>query len=430
MNFSFTESQEMLKTMARDFMEKECPERFVRDMEGDSEGYSPILWRKIADMGWLGLAYPEKYGGSESSITDLTVLYEEMGRAMFPSPYLSTVVLCGMTIMNAGSEAQKSELIPRIAKGESILALAMTEPESLMDGKGWDAEGITVKAVAEKDNYVINGTKLFVYDAHIADYLLCVARTQETGKPEEGITLFLVDTKSPGMSYVPLKTTSGDKPSEVVFDQVKVPKKDIVGELNHGWEPLAKVLQVGAVLLCAEMLGAAQRALELSVEYAKTRIQFEQPIGVNQYVQEHCVNLLAAVEGSRWVTYQAAWHLNQGLPCDMEVAIAKAWTGDALERGLWCAHQVFAGVGYTIDAGVLPLYSRRAKSWQLYLGDSAYHMSRIALEMEKWPDPEMPKGKPLGLWNVPEEEKEPAWQPWKDRSELIQKRKSDEGKTA
>ena len=410
MDFSFSEEQEMLKTMARDFLEKECPESFVREMEEDDDGFSPEMWRKIADLGWLGLAYPEKYGGTGGSILDLAVLHDEMGRAMFPSPYLSTVVLGGLTILNAGNEEQKADLLPRIAKGDLILALALTEPQSLWDGKGWDAEGVTVKATADGDDYVINGTKLFVHDAQIADYLLCVTRTKDGGKPEEGVTLFLVDAKSPGISYTLLKTTADDKQSEVVFDKVRVAKKNMVGGLNGGWAPLAKVMQVGAVLLCGIMVGIGEKVLDMAVEHAKTRIQFEQPIGINQYVQEHCVWAATNVDGSRWVTHQAAWMLSEGLHGDMEVAIAKAWTGDAIEQACWRAHQVLAGVGYTIDKGVLPLYTRRAKLAQMYLGDAAHHKKIITAQLDKWPAPEMPKGKPLGLWkDVPESGVEPEW---------------------
>ncbi|MBW2091061.1 MAG: acyl-CoA dehydrogenase, partial [Deltaproteobacteria bacterium] len=177
-----------------------------------------------------------------------------------------------------------------------------------------------------------DGTKLFVHDAHIADYLLCVTRTKDDANPEDGITLFLVDAKDPGISYEILETTAGDKQSEVVFNKVRVPSKNIVGKLHEGWPPLEKVMQKGAVLLCAEMVGAGQRVLEITVDYAKTRIQFDMPIGINQYVQDHCVFLLSEVDAARWLTYQAVWKLSEGLPCDMEVAMAKAWTSDSHER--------------------------------------------------------------------------------------------------
>jgi len=405
MDFSMSEEQEMLRKTARAFLEAECPERVVREAEKDDKGYPPELWRKTADLGWTGLVYPEKYGGTGGSIVDLAVLYEEFGRAMFPSPYLSTVVLCGLSILAVGTEDQKADFLPKIINGEVILALALAEPESSWDGKAWDAEGVTVRATPDGDEYVINGTKLFVHDAHIADYLLCVSSTADGAAPEDGITLFLVDAKSHGIGYTLLQTTAGDKQNKVVFRKVRVPKNNMVGELNGGWSPLAKVLQQGTVLLCAQMVGAGQRVLELAVDHAKTRIQFEQPIGINQYVQEHCVYLVSEVDASRWVTYQAAWRLSEGLPCDMEAAIAKAWTSDAHERACWYAHQVLAGVGYTVNDGVLPLYSRRGKSAQLYLGDTTHHLDKIAQQVDNWPAPEMPRGKPLGLW----EEADESW---------------------
>ncbi len=414
MDFGLSEEQEMLKTMARDFLEKECPESFVRDILEDEDGYSPEVWRKIADLGWLGLIFPEQYGGTGGSFLDLAVLYEEMGRAMFPSPHLSTVVLCGLTILATGSEEQKAELLPKIVSGDLILALALTEPESSWEGKAWVPEGVTVPATADGDGYIIDGVKLFVHDAHIADYILCVARTRKGRVPEQGITLFLVDAKSPGISCTLLSTTSGDnKQNEVVFDKVRVPKKNIVGKLNGGWAPLEKVLKVGAVMLCAEMVGAGQRIVEITVDYAKTRIQFDMPIGINQWVQEHCVQLVSDVDGSRWVTYLAAWKVSEGLPSDMEVAIAKAWASDAHDESLWCAHQVFAGVGSSEAMGVLPIYTRRGKLQQLYLGNSAYHLEKIANELEKLPPPEKPKGKPLGLWD-PQKEQIPGWDIWRD----------------
>jgi alkylation response protein AidB-like acyl-CoA dehydrogenase len=428
MDFSLNEEQEKLKKEAFDFLEKECTESFVREMEEDEVGFSPGLWRKMADRGWLGLIYPQEYGGAGGSFADLAVLYEEMGAAMLPSPHLSTVVLCGMAILAAGSEAQKSELLPKISKGELILSLALTEPESSWDGKAWEAAGVTVRANPDGDNYSIDGTKLFVHDAHIADYLLCVARTRDGATPEDGVTLFLVDAKDPGISYEILETTAGDKQSEVILNKVSVSKENIVGELHGGWAPLEDVMKKGAVLLCAEMVGAGQRVLALTVDYAKTRIQFDMPIGINQYVQDHCVHLLSEVDAARWVTYQAVSKISKGLPCDMEVAMAKAWTSDSHERACWRGHQVLAGVGYSVDKGILPLYSRRAKTKQLYLGDTDYHLEKVAQQMEKWSAPEKFRGKPLGIFEGPREKRVPHWEPWRDRWEEIEKRKEERAK--
>ncbi|MBW2062752.1 MAG: acyl-CoA/acyl-ACP dehydrogenase [Deltaproteobacteria bacterium] len=414
MDYLLSEEQEKLKETACQFLEKECPETVIRETREEDQGYSPQLWSKIADLKWLGLVFPEKYEGTDRSLLDLAVLYEEMGRVIFPSPHLSTVVLCGLTILSAGSEEQKAELLPRIAKGDLILALALAEPESSWDGNAWDAQGITVQAAADGDHYVINGTKLFVHDAHVADYVLCAARTKDSGQPEHGITLFLVDTKSPGVECTLLNTTAYDKPGEVVFNQVEVPKENIVGEVNKGWGPLARVLQIGAVMLCAQMVGSSQKALELAVDHAKTRIQFDMPIGINQYIQGHCIDVLWYTETSRWLTYQAAWKLSEELPCDMEVAMAKAWTSEAHEKACWHAHQVLAGVGYTSQKGVMTLYSMKGKTLQHYLGDTSFHLNKVAHEVEKWTAPEKPRGKPLGYWDIPAEEQIPAWEPWQE----------------
>ena len=190
---------------------------------------------------------------------------------------------------------------------------------------------------------------------------------------------------------------------------VKVNKKYVIGELHKGWAPLAQVMKIGAVLLCAQMLGGSQRLCEITVDYAKTRIQFDMPIGINQYIQEHCVNLYTDTDGIKWSTYYAAWKLSRGESADFEVAVAKAWSSDAYERICWYAHQVFAGVGFTANDGVLPLFTRRAKVLQLYLGDTAYHKEKIVQQLEKWPKPEMPQGAPLGLWDNDPELIVPDW---------------------
>lgn len=413
MDFSLNEEQEMLKRSARDFLASECPESVVRQVLRSKEGYSPELWKKIAKLGWMGIAFPEQYGGTGGNVIDVAVLFEEMGRALFCGPYLSTVVLGGHTILEAGSQKQKTELLPKIVNGEILLSMALTEPESSWDGKAWEPEGVTLTASPDGKDFVLNGTKLFVHDAHIANYILCVARTRKGKTPEDGITLFLVDAKSKGLSYSMLKTMSSDnKQSEVVFNKVKVSKDSIVGELHQGWAPLNKSMQIGAVLLCAEMVGAGQRALEMAVDYAKTRIQFDMPIGINQYVQEHCVYLLGEVDACRWVTYLAAWRLSEGLPSDLEVAIAKGWTSDSHERACWRAHQVFAGVGSTEALGIMPLITRWGNTLQLYLGDARYHKKKIVEQLKTLPNPGSPKGKPRGLWDI-QKEQIPKWDVWK-----------------
>ena len=378
MDLDFTEEQVMFRTMARDFMAKECPSTLVRELEESDEGYSPELWRKIAKLGWLGLTFPENHGGSGGDSLDLAILYDEMGRALFPSPHLATVVLGSHTILECGSEEQKHEFLPKIAGGELLLSLALTEPTFW-----YEPLAINTKATAQGDDYVISGTKLFVPNANIADYLICVARTKNAAAPEEGITLFLVDTHTPGLTCTLLKTIDEighDKQCEVVFQDVKVPKNNILGELNRGWAPLAKVINLATVALCAEMVGGAQAVLEMSVEYSKERVAFGRPIGSFQALQHKMANMLIEVDGAWLLTYQAAWMLSQGLPCAKQVAMAKAWTSNAYRRVTAEAIQIHGGYGFCTEVDTT-LYYRRAKAAEFALGDPRFHRRIVASEM-------------------------------------------------
>lgn len=375
MDFGLSEEQEMLKTSARDFLQKECPKQLVRQLDESNEGYSPELWRKMAELGWMGLPFPEKYGGGGGSFLDLVVLLEAMGYNVVPGPFFSTVVLGGMTIFAVGNEEQKKELLSKVAGGKLILTLAMTEPNAR-----YEAASVKTTAALHDGKYVINGTKLFIQDANVADYLLCVARTKTTGKPENGITIFLVNSKAPGVKYTLLKTLARDKQCEVVFDNVAVPKENMVGGLNRGWQIVQDVLQKAVVAKCAEMVGGAQAALDMAVAYAKERVQFNRPIGSFQAIQHYCANMVSDVDGSRFVTYKAAWKVSEGLPATMDVAIAKAWTGAAYSRVTLLAHQIFGAVGFTMDHD-LHLYYRRAKAGEIMFGDGAFQRAIVAHEL-------------------------------------------------
>ncbi len=296
MDLTLSEEQEMLRKMARDFLTDKFPKTVVKELEESEPGYSPELWQEMAELGWMGLVFPEEYGGGGMSFLDLAVLLEEIGRACLPGPFFSTVVLGGLPILNDGSEAQKKEHLPKIASGKTILTLALTEASAKYDAS------ITVKATADKDEYIINGTKLFVPDAHIADYLLCVARTSEQAKAEDGITIFIVDVKSPGISYTLLKSIANDKLCEVVFDRVRVPEENILGQLDQGWNEVQKTIQRAAVAKCCEMVGGIQQVLDMTVDYAKERKQFDRPIGSFQVIQHYCANMATDFEGSMFVT--------------------------------------------------------------------------------------------------------------------------------
>jgi alkylation response protein AidB-like acyl-CoA dehydrogenase len=375
MDLGFSEEQEMLRTTARDFLTKECPSELVKKLAEDEKGYSPELWKKMAELGWMGLAFPEEYDGMGMTFLDLVILLEEMGRACLPGPYFSTVVLAGYTILEAASEEQKKELLPKIANGDLILTLALTEPSAR-----YEPDAITIEASRDKDDYVINGTKLFVPDANVADYMICVARTKDGASPEKGITLFLVDAKGPGISITLLKTIAGDKQCEVIFNNVRVPKGNIIGELDKGWPVVDKILQKATVGLCAQMVGGAQKVLEMSVNYAKERVQFGRPIGSFQAIQHHCANMVTDVDGSKYITYEAAWKLSEGLPATTEVSMAKAWVSEAYRRVTLLGHQIHGAIGFCMDHD-MPLYFKRAKAAEPTFGDADFHREMVAKQL-------------------------------------------------
>jgi len=373
MDFELGEEQVMLKTSARDFLEKECPKKLVRDMMEDEKGYSPELWRKMAELGWQALVFPEEYGGIGSGFLDLAVLSEEMGRALVPGPFMPTVVLAGGTILAGGSEEQKQEFLPRIAEGDMIMTLALTE----LDG-GIEADGVTVKATPSGDNFTINGTKLFVPDAHVADQLICVARTKDSANKEDGITLFLVDPRTDGVSIEVLKTMSGEKLCEVVFNNVTVPKSNIIGEVDKGWPVIKQVLQQATVAECAWMVGGARWVLETTLDYAKERIQFGVPIGSFQAIQHKFADMAVEVEGATSLTYYAAWATMENDPgAEMATHVAKAWCSDIYKHATFEGVQIHGGIGFTWDHD-MHLYFKRAKSGEVNLGDAIYHREKVA----------------------------------------------------
>jgi alkylation response protein AidB-like acyl-CoA dehydrogenase len=368
MDFEFSEEQKMLATMARHFFSKEYPAATVRDMAADEQGYSPELWKKVAGLGWLGFAFPEKYGGVGGSFLDLAILLEEMGRACFAGPFFSTVLLGGLTILDIGSESQKSTLLPRVANGDIILTMALLETDCRYEAP------IETRATKDGKDYIIDGTKIFVENAHVADYILTPAKLRDNG-----ISLFLADARSPGISIEPLHTETGGKQCEVVFNKVKVPEENIIGEAGKGEEYIEAALRRAAIARCAEMIGGAKRVLEMTAEYAKERVQFGHPIGSFQAIQQEFASLAIDVESSTFITYKAAWMLSEGLPCAEDVAVAKAWVSEAYRRVTVRAHQIHGTIAFTEDHD-LPLYYRKAKESELSFGDAGFQRNIVAQE--------------------------------------------------
>lgn len=375
MDLGLNEQQEMLKRSAHDVLEQECPGTHVKEVEVSAEGYSIPLWRKMAELGWLGFPFPEKYGGSEGDFFDLALLCEEMGVFAAPTPFQNTVVQSGLLILEAGSEAQKQSLLPRISRGEIIVSLALTEPSA-----GLRPQDIATRATASGSDYVINGTKLFVHWAAVADYLICVARTKDSANPADGITLFLVDAKSPGITTTLLKTVASDRQCEVVLNNVRVPAANVLGAVDNGWAAVSKVLPKAIVTRCAEMLGGTQRAFDIALDYVKTRVQFGRVTGSFQSVQHRFADMATQLEASKWATYEAAWGISEGLSSDMAVSAAKAVASDAYCMVTANGHQVHGGIGFYVDVD-LQLYYRRAKEAETELGDPNYHRELVAQQM-------------------------------------------------
>src|SRR5712692_3907632 len=366
-DLGLSEEQEMLKNFARDFLEKECPEKYVRDMEEDERGYSPEVWGKMAEQGWQGLIIPEEYGGAGLGFLDLIVLLEEFGRALVPGPFISTVVGGAIPILEAGSETQKREYLPRLASGEIIATLAFTEPSA-----SFEADGVVTTATKEGDHYVLNGTKLFIQDANVANLLVVVARRPgSTG--EDGISLLLVDAETPGITIETLKTIASDKQCEVRLENARVPAANLLGQEGQGWASMTGIIQKATVAECAYLVGMAQMDFEISVNYAKERVQFGRPIGSFQAIQHKAADMVTDVDGARFIMYRAAWSADQDEPdADMNVPMAKAWCSEATRRVVAHGQQIHGGIGFTKDYKI-QLYFRRQKASELAWGDGDYH---------------------------------------------------------
>lgn len=372
MEVEFTEDQRMLRSAVSEFLATECPKEKVRELEVDETGYSPELWKKIADLGWLGLAIPEEYGGIGASFQDLTVILEQMGKNIFPAPFCCTVVEGSLPILDAGSEDQKREFLPKIASGELIFAMALLEANGV-----YDAYGVTTKAIAKGDSFVINGIKLFVEMAHVANYLICITRTREGVLPKDGITLFIVDATTPGIHCEVMPTMGMDKLCEVRFEDVAVPKQNMLGELDKGWPIVERVIRKGAIAKCAESVGGMQASLDMTVSYAKERVQYDRPIGAFQAIQHMMADMYIAVETGKNLLYEVAWMESEGLPCAKEVSAAKAYISEAYQSLTQKAVRLHGAIGTTRDhdAG---LYFRRGKTASIAFGDPNYHRQIVA----------------------------------------------------
>ena len=371
MDFAFSEDQEVLRDTVRKFLEARSPESEVRRLMDTVDGYDPAVWSQMAsELGLQSLALPEAFGGQGYTFVELGIVLEEMGRVLLCAPFFSTVVLAAHAILNAGTDAEKAALLPGIASGETIAALAFTEPSGR-----WDADGITMTASGSGDSFTLDGTKTFVIDGHTANLFVVAARTQGTGGAE-GISLFTVQGEAAGLTRTPLATMDQTrKQARIDFAGVAATP---LGPVGGGWDALSKTLDQAAVGLSNEMVGGAQKVLDMSVEYAKVRVQFGRPIGSFQAIKHKCADMLLEVESAKSAAYYSAWAAAEDsdeLP--VVASLAKAYCSDAYFHAAAENIQIHGGIGFTWEHPA-HLYFKRAKSSEVLLGDATYHRELLA----------------------------------------------------
>ncbi|MGZ4681414.1 MAG: acyl-CoA dehydrogenase family protein [Acidimicrobiales bacterium] len=366
MNFAFSEEQEELRNIVRQFLDAKSPEAAVREQMETEKGYDDAVWSQMSEqLGLQSLIVPEEFGGSGYSYVELIVVLEEMGRALLCAPYFSTVVLGANTLIHSGDDAAKAAHLPGIASGETIATLAFTEP----NGR-WDESGIEATAVADGDSWKISGTKSFVLDGHVADLVIVAARTGA------GVSLFAVQGDAAGLTRTSLSTMDQTrKQAKLDFDGVS---GTLIGTDGGGWDVLSTVLDLAAVALAAEQVGGAQKCLDMAVEYAKVRVQFGRPIGSFQAIKHKCADMLLEVESAKSAAYYAGWcasEMNDELPS--VASLAKAYCSDAYFHAAAENIQIHGGIGFTWEHPA-HLYFKRAKSSELLFGDPTYHRELLA----------------------------------------------------
>jgi alkylation response protein AidB-like acyl-CoA dehydrogenase len=374
MDFGISQEQTILRKEVRRFLQNECPLDFVKEMTEDDKGYSQFLWKKMAELGWMGVMLEEKFGGTGGTFMDLSIILEEMGRVLLPGPFFSTIVLGGGMIMRSSEDELKKRFLPDIANGNIIMALALTEMEG-----SYAIEEIESKWELKGDGYMLQGKKMFVLNAHIANYILFPARLYKRSYSDE-ISLFVVDAKSKGVRIIPLACLDLQKQSEVLFKDVSAPRDSLVGKEGQGWNLIQDLWPIAVAGKCCEMLGAMQRVFEITLDYAQKRQQFGHPLSAFQVIQHYCADMAIELECSRLITQQAAWRTSNGLSSKKEVAMAKAWSSDAIKKVTTMAHQIHGGIGFTKDQN-LYLYFRYAKASEVAFGDANFHKEVVAREM-------------------------------------------------
>jgi alkylation response protein AidB-like acyl-CoA dehydrogenase len=356
LDLDFDQEQELLRQTVRDVLGRYCPLEVVRQMEDDVVGYPVPLWEQLGELDLIGLLVPEEYGGSGMSLIEGVALYEELGRALAPTPHFVSAVMSGGVLAGAGSDAQKDRWLRPVAAGEAILTPAWLEPEN-----GFSPRGVEMTARPEGSGFSLSGVKRHVAFASSADRLVVLART---GDAAEAVDLFLVDPGTPGVDLHQQFSIASDTQYEVTLADVVVSEEDRVGPAGSGWATWQEVLEPGLVLLAAQAVGGARYALEITTQYAKDRQQFDKPLGAFQALAHYLADAVTSLDGAEQLVHEAAWAGANGRPLTSLAPMAKLFACSTFRDITAMAQQIFGGIGFTLDFDI-QLYFRRAKQQQL-----------------------------------------------------------------
>ncbi len=369
MDLDFSEEQEMLRQTVRGVCERHSPIAAVRTLEDEPVGYGKELWRQLGELGLLGLTLPERYGGSALTTVECAVLYEELCRALAPTPHFVSSVLAAGVIARAGNDAQKNEWLPKIASGAAILTPAWLEPD-----RGYGPVGVQTKAEADGNGFKLTGVKRHVHFASAAAQLLVLART---GKGEADVDVFLVQPDAPGVKLTQQMSLASDTQYKVELKNVSVPATARIGAAGSGWRTWNEVMHEAIVLVAAQAIGGAERALEMTVQYAKEREQFDKPIGAFQAISHYLADGATLISGGKTLVYEAAWAHASGRPVNKLAPMAKLFACQTYRDVTAMCEQVYGGYGFTVDFHI-QLYFRRAKQLQLSWWDTRYLEELVA----------------------------------------------------
>ena len=374
MKLTYSDEQEEFREVLRRFLEDHSPPSEVRALMETEEGYDPVVWRRLSEeLGVPGLHLPEEVGGQDFSTIEQGIVLQEMGRALLCSPYFGSIVLAAGAVANAATDAKKKELLPGLASGETIGALAVCE----QNGR-WDSDGISLTATRLDDGYQLDGVKTYVVDGHSADLVIVVARTPDTNG-DEGLSFFSVEGGAAGLERKRLQTLDPTrKLARLDFSGVRA---ELIGEEGAGALPLARTLDLASIAIANEMIGGAEKVLEMTVDYAKTRVQFGRPIGSFQAIKHKCADMLVEVELARSAAiYAASAAAEESDELSQVASLAKALVSDAYGHATAESIQIHGGIGFTWEHDC-HLYFKRASSSAILLGDAHHHRERMAQQL-------------------------------------------------